>query len=214
MKILAVCAHPDDEILGVGGTLLRHSSQGDEIFICIATKAYEPEWSNNYIEKKIIEQEKVDKLLNSKKRYNLDFPAVKLNEIAYGEFNKRITGVVDEVNPDIIYTHFEQDLNFDHKYVFYACQVAARPPKFIDVYSFETPSETEWGSKAFKPNYYINIEGFLEKKIDLFKLYKSEVKNYPHPRSYKAIENLAKYRGSEVGLKYAEAFILRREVWK
>ena len=213
MKILVIAAHPDDEILGVGGTICKHINNNDEVYVCIVTKAYEPQWSKDYIERKIIEQKEVDNFLNIKKRYNLNLLTTKINTIPSGEFNFKITEIVDEVNPDILYTHFEYDLNYDHSLIFRASLVATRPPKKIKLLSFETPSSSEWSIKAFKPNYYVNIKDFLDKKINAFKIYKSEVKSYPYPRSPEGIEILARKRGSEECIEYAEAFILIRDFW-
>ncbi|NQT30410.1 MAG: PIG-L family deacetylase [Candidatus Saganbacteria bacterium] len=212
MKVLVVAAHPDDEVLGVGGTILKHTKAGDEVFVCIVTKAYEPQWPKEYMEEKIKEQEQVDNLLGVKKRFNLDLPTVKLNTLSHGEINKKIAEVVDGVNPDIIYTHFEGDLNLDHTLIFRASMVASRPPKNIKLLCFETLSETEWNNQAFLPNYWVNIGGFIDKKVEALKIYKSEVKPYPHPRSEKGVRILAQKRGLEICREHAEAFALIREI--
>lgn len=212
MNILVVAAHPDDEILGVGGTIVKHITNGNSVFVCIATKAYEPIWSKDYIEKKIAQQKKVDKYLGIKKRYNLDYPTVTLNTIPHGEFNKKITDIVDKVHPNIVYTHFESDVNYDHTILFRACLVATKPPKRISLYCFETLSETEWSNKPFIPNIWIDITNYIEKKIKAFSIYSSEVKTYPHPRSLKAIKILSEKRGIEACVKHAEAFILIRNI--
>jgi LmbE family N-acetylglucosaminyl deacetylase len=213
MKILMVAAHPDDEILGLGGTLFRHVNNRDDVYICIVTKAYEPEWSKKYIVEKINEQKKVDNFIGIKKRFNLDFPTVKLNTIPHGKLNKKITEIINSVNPDIIYTHFENDLNYDHTLIFRACMVATRPPKKIGLYCFETLSETEFNNKVFQPNKWINISKYINKKIKAFQIYKSEVKKYPHPRSIEGIEILAKRCGTEAYMKFAEAFMLIKDYW-
>ena len=213
MKVLIIAAHPDDEILGAGGTICKHVKNGDEVYICIVTKAYKPLWSEEYMKTKIKEQKNVDKLLGIKKRYNLDFPTVKLNTISHGEINKRISEIVEEIKPDIVYTHYEYDLNYDHTLIFRACMVATRPPKKIKLLCYETLSETEWNNKAFQPDLWVDITPFVEKKIRAFKIYKSEVKSYPHPRSKEGIELLAKKRGTEASMKYAEGFMLVRDYW-
>ncbi|MFX0134333.1 MAG: PIG-L deacetylase family protein [Candidatus Hodarchaeota archaeon] len=210
---MVISAHPDDEILGVGGTICKHVSDNDDVYICIATVAYEPEWSNEYIKTKVNEQKRLDKFLNIKKRYNLNFPTVKLNTIPHGDFNRKIQEVVDEVNPDIVYTHFKHDLNYDHSIVYKASNVATRPPKRIKLLCYESPSSTDWSSEVFNPNVYINIKDFMDKKIEAFKIYKSEVKEFPHPRSIKGLKILARNRGSEMCMEYAEAFMLIRDFW-
>ncbi|MBF0385934.1 MAG: PIG-L family deacetylase [Candidatus Omnitrophica bacterium] len=212
-KVLVVAAHPDDEVLGVGGTILRHVAEGDAVSVCIVTKAYEPQWPKKYMEQKIVEQKKADKILCVSKRINLGFPTVRLNTISTGEFNKKVSVLVDEIDPDIIYTHFEDDLNFDHSIIFKACLVASRPPKKIDLFCFETLSETEWSYKAFNPDFWVDIKQFIGKKISAFKIYASEVKKYPHPRSPEGIRILAQKRGMEIACEYAESFKTIRRIW-
>lgn len=205
-KILVVGAHPDDEILGVGGTILRHIAKGDDVYVLIVTKPYTPYWTEEYIKKKEDAQKKVDEFLGIKKRFNLDLPTVKLNTIPMGELNQMIGDIIFFVKPSIIYTHFEGDLNLDHSFVFHACQVACRPPRRITLISFETLSETEWGTSMFSPNTWINITDFIDKKIEAMKIYDTELREFPHPRSLKGIRILAQKRGSEACLEFAEAF--------
>lgn len=213
MRVLIIAAHPDDEILGVGGTICKHVNNGDKVFICVVTKAYEPIWTKQEMERKIIEQKKVDELLSITKRYNLDLPTIKLNTISSGEISNKISDVVNETNPNVIYTHFEGDINLDHSIVFRATMVAIRPPKKIKTLSYEVLSSTECSNIGFKPNVYVDIKGFIKKKKEAFKIYDSEVKKYPHPRSLGSIEVLAKMRGIEVVLEYAEAFKLIKDYW-
>jgi len=212
MNVLIVGAHPDDEVLGVGGTLLKHASQGDSVSVCILTHAYEPQWTADYISQKIKEQAAFDKLTGVSKRFNLDFPTITLNAVPHGELNARVADVVNEVKPDIVYSHFGGDLNEDHAAAFKACLVACRPPKRITLRLFQTPSETEWGSQMFKPNLWVDIEEFIDKKLEAFRIYASEVKETPHPRSPESLRSIAAARGSEVCLPYAEAFQTVREV--
>ena len=214
MRVLVIAAHSDDEILGVGGTILKHREIGDEVFVCIVTQGYEPEWTKEYLAKEIEEAKSVDKILEIKKRFYCGFPAAKLNIIPCGEFNKKISELVEKINPDIIYTHFENDVNKDHGIVFNSVMVATRPVnKKIRVLCFETMSSTEWNYKAFIPNFYVDIGKFVDKKVEAFLQYKSEVKSYPHPRSKEGIKILAQKRGSEVCLEYAESFMVIRSFW-
>ena len=214
MKILIVGAHPDDEILGVGGTICKHIQNKDDVYVCIVTKATERLWTKEYMETKVKEQRQVDLLLGIKGRYNLDFPTAQLNSIPHGELNRAIEAVVNTLNPDTIYTHFEHDINYDHTVVFRACMVATRPPKHIKLICFETLSETEFNNKNFIPNYWVDIEPFINKKIEAFKIYQSEIKEYPHPRSSEGIKILAKKRGMDICTRYAEAFIVIKDYWK
>lgn len=213
MKVLVMAAHPDDEVLGCGGTIARHSEKGDEVHVLIATKAYAPQWSEEYMERKAKEQKEVDALLGIKKRFNLGWPTVRLNTIASGDFNRSFGDVAKEVKPDIIYAHFPHDINIDHQLVAQAACVAARPPNRCSLLFYETLSETEWGLVQFAPSRYVVLgESQIAKKTGAFSVYESEVKNPPHPRNGQGIVGLAKKRGAEVCSEYAEAFIVAREI--
>ncbi|MBT4540738.1 N-acetylneuraminate synthase [Candidatus Woesearchaeota archaeon] len=211
-KVLVIAAHPDDEVLGVGGVLLKHKEAGDEINICIVTKGYVPEWEESDIRTKVEEGEKIDQFLCVKKRFNCGFPTAKLNAIPHGEFNKKIQEVIDEVNPDLIYTHYEEDIHKDHRVIFNGVMVATRPikDKKIDVLCFETVSSSEWNNHHFSPNHYVNITNQIDKKIELVSLYKSELKEFPHPRSRDGLKTLARKRGMDICIPYAEAFKIVR----
>ncbi len=213
MRVLVIGAHPDDEILGVGGTICKHVANNDSVFVCIVTEPYEPEWSRKYIEAKVKQQKEVDEILNIKKRFNLNLPTVKLNTIAHGDLSNRITNIINKVNPDIVYTHYEHDLNQDHIIIFRTTVVATRPPKRIKLLCYESLSSTEWATKSFQSNVYIDIKDFIEKKIDTFKIYEKEVRDFPNPRSIKGIKILARKRGTEAGMEYAEGFVLIRDLW-
>lgn len=213
MKVLVIGAHPDDEILGVGGTICKHIKNSDDVYVCIVTKSIEPRWSKEYMERKIIEQKEVDTLLNIKQRFNLDLPTTQLNIIAHGEFNSKISEIVEKVKPDIVYTHFEGDLNLDHTIVFRGTLLATKTPNRIKLLCFETLSSTENTNSYFKPNFYVEINEFIDKKLKAFKIYSSEVKKYPHTRSLEGLKILAQRRGSEICTEYAEAFILIRDYW-
>lgn len=216
MKILIIAPHPDDEVLGCGGTVAKHAKNGDEVYLCIVTKAYTPEWSEEFIKNRPKEIEKANKILGIKKTYFLDFPTVKLDTIPQKELNDAISKIVNEVNLDIFYIPHKGDLNKDHRLVFEASLVATRlaNPKVKRILSYETLSETEWGQpiEPFIPNVYVDISETFEKKIEAVKAYESELKQYPHPRSLEIVEALAKKRGSEVGVKFAEAFMLIKEI--
>jgi len=169
MRVLVIGAHPDDEILGVGGTICKHVKNGDDVSVCIVTKAIEPRWSKEYMERKLIEQNEVDTLIGIKQRFNLDLPTTKLNTIPYAELNIKISEIIEEIKPMIVYTHFEGDLNLDHSVVFNSALIATRPPNLIKLVSFETLSSTENSIKCFKPNFYVGITDFIDLKVEAFK---------------------------------------------
>ena len=216
MKILIIAPHPDDEVLGSGGTVAKHSKRGDEVYLCIVTKAYTPDWSEEFLKNRTKEIEKANKILGIKKTHFLNYPTVKLDTFPQKELNEAILKVVDEIKPDVAYIPHKGDLNKDHRLIFESSLVATRPAnhKVKRILSYETLSETEWGQsiEPFIPNVYVDVSEIFEKKIEAMKAYESELKQCPHPRSLEIIEALAKKRGSEVGVKFAEAFILIREL--
>jgi LmbE family N-acetylglucosaminyl deacetylase len=216
MKILIIAPHPDDEVLGCGGTIANHTKRRDEVHLCIVTKGYTPDWSKEFLKNRPKEVEKANKILGIKKTYFLDYPTVKLDTIPQKELNESISNVVNEVDPDIVYIPHKGDLNKDHRLVFETSLVVTRPGnhKIKRILSYETLSETEWGQpiEPFIPNVYVDISETFVTKIEAMNAYESELKQYPHPRSLEIIEALAKKRGSEVGVKFAEAFMLVREL--
>ena len=216
LKVLVIAQHPDDEVLGCGGTIAKHTKRGNEVYLCIITKAYPADWSEEFLKNRPKEIEKSNKMLGIKKTYFLNFPTVKLDTIPQKELNGLISEIVDEVKPDIVYIPHKGDLNKDHRLTFEACLVALRPVgyKVKRILSYETLSETEWGQtiEPFIPNVYVDISETFNQKIEAIKAYKSEIRRYHHPRSLEIIESLARKRGSETGIEFAEAFILIREL--
>lgn len=216
MNILVVAPHPDDEVMGCGGTIARHTQNGDAVYLLIVTKAYTPEWSEKFIKNRPKEVDAVNKILGIKKTFFLDFPTVKLDTIPQKTLNAAIEKVVKEVAPDVMYIPHKGDLNRDHRLVFEAALVATRPfHNSVDkIMSYEVLSETDWGQalEVFVPSTYIDISAVFAQKIEAMKVYSSEIKEYPHPRSFEIIETLAKKRGSECGFKMAEGFIVIREI--
>ena len=217
-KVLVIAPHPDDEVLGCGGTIAKHTSGGDEVYVCIVTKAYPPQWSEDEIKKARDEVLNVNQILGIKKTYFIDLPTVKLDTIPQKELNDLISRCVVEVQPEIIYLPHKGDINKDHGLVFDAAMVAMRPrPGAVikKVLCYETLSETEWAApsveNAFIPNVYVDISDTLETKLKAAAAYKTELKEFPHPRSLEAISALAKLRGSTIGVEAAEAFTLVRE---
>lgn len=217
-KILVIAPHPDDEVLGCGSTIAKHADQKDQVYLCVVTTTYPPRWSDEFRKNRLLEVKKVNAILGIKKTYFLNLPTVKLNMFPHHELADKIFEVVKKIKPDILYIPHQGDLNKDHRLVFEASLVAARPysqdHRIKRVLSYETPSETEWGQvlTPFLPNVYIDTTKTFKQKIAAMKIYKSEVKPYPHLRSLEFLEVLAKKRGAEVGFKLAEAFVLIREI--
>lgn len=212
-KILILAAHPDDEVLGCGGVIQRYKESKNEIYVCIVTDGSSTQYSGNkkIARQKDVECEKANKLLGVKRVFRLNFPDMKLDTIPHFEVNNKINEIVEKIKPNVIYTHSSLDVNKDHYFVNQSTQVVVRPGKsyLVKVYEYEVFSSTEWArDKAFIPNTFVNIEKYIDKKIEGFKKYRTEVRKYPHPRSPEGIKSLAKYRGLQSGYKYAEAFRL------
>lgn len=216
MRVLIISPHPDDEVLGCGGTIAKYVDRGDTVYLCIITTVYPPEWSEEYILNKKIEITNSTEILGIAKTFFLDLQAVKLDIVPQKQINDLLQKIVNETKPDIVFIPWKGDLNRDHRIVFESSLVATRPMNTTikKILAYETLSETEWGQsiEAFRPNIYEDISSYISKKLDAMRSYKSELREYPHPRSLENIEILAKKRGSEVTIKFAEAFMLIREI--
>lgn len=215
-KVLIISPHPDDETLGCGGTIAKHALSGDHVTLCIVTTAYKPNWSDEYLDTRDKQIADAVEILGIKNLIELGYHTVKLDTIPQKEITESIVKVVNEVQPDIAYIPFKGDLHRDHRIIFESALVAMRPVNCTvkKILAYETLSETEWGQPIapFIPNVYCDITDTLFKKIEAIKAYKTELKEFPHPRSLEAVEALAKKRGSEIGVRSAEAFSLVREV--
>ena len=216
-KILVVAAHPDDEVLGCGGTLLKHAKNNDEILLLFASDG---ESSRIKSKKKILYRKKqaikVAKIIKAKKPIFLNFPDNQLDKINILKIAKKFEEVVEKFKPNIVYTHHYNDLNVDHRLTFEATMIACRPlieSSVTEIYCFEILSSTDWrgiNNLNFRPNVYVDIKNYIKKKIDLMNVYEKEIKASPHPRSIESITAKAISRGSEVSLFYAESFELIR----
>jgi len=205
LKTLIVAAHPDDEILGCGGTALKQKD-------CCSLVLNKGGRENS------ISTEKVAKFMGFKEHWQYDLPDNKFDTVPLLDIIQIIEKVKNELRPQIVFTHFEYDLNIDHKITYQAVMTACRPlagEPVKEIYSFEIPSSTEWNfPRIFAPNVFVDIENTIEKKIEAFQLYDSEVREFPHPHSPEALRVIAKRWGVVSGMKSAEAFLLvRKEKW-
>jgi LmbE family N-acetylglucosaminyl deacetylase len=213
-KILVVAAHPDDEVLGAGGTILKHKSAGDEINVLFLGDGVSSRDANAAEQKKRAAQAvAAAKVLGVNKIFLEKLPDNKFDSVPLLEIVKIVEKAINIIKPGIIYTHFGEDLNIDHRLAYQAVLTACRPqPEFFvkKILAFEVLSSTEWQAKeknkSFCPNEYNDIGKFIDKKIKAMEIYNDELRKYPHPRSKEGIKILAQYRGIEVGYKYAEAF--------
>jgi LmbE family N-acetylglucosaminyl deacetylase len=223
-RILVVAAHPDDEVLGCGAVIAKHVARGSQVYVLILGQGITSRFSRlTEASKKGIaslrrQAKRAAQILGVKKIYFADFPDNSFDSVALLKIIKVIENIKKEVKPSIIYTHYRGDLNIDHRITFQAVLTATRPlpgESVKEIYSFEIPSSTEWGSQpkeVFIPNVYIDIAQTIGKKIEAFKIYTDELRQWPHPRSIKGVGVLSQKRGAEAGLNYAEAFILIRSI--
>lgn len=218
-KILVIAPHPDDEILGCGGTMFKHIVQGDNVYVCIVTHAAPPIYQKGASAGIQEAARKCHHWMGVKDTFFLNFPSVMLETVDRYKINDAILKVVQQTQTDVLYIPHYGDMQKDHQIVADACMVAARPKykhRVSKVYGYETMSETAWNApnvqNEFIPNTYVDISDFLEKKKEALSYYDSQLNPFPDARSLKSIEALAVYRGALMHMKAAEAFMLLREL--
>lgn len=222
-KILVVAAHPDDELIGCGGTMIKHKKNRDSIKVLFAFLGEDLRKDKSNIENR--EKKRAMDAIAVSKQIGIDKPlflrSIKEDDIRIfqSKINSNILSVIRRFDPEIIYTHSINDIHLDHRMTFEAVHIATRPQNNLkslkEIYSFEINSASEnyfVRNKRFEPNHYVNIEREIEKKISLLKIYKKEMLKYPNSRSIRGIKNLAAYRGNTVSLKFAEAFEIVRTI--
>jgi LmbE family N-acetylglucosaminyl deacetylase len=219
MNILVIATHPDDEVLGCGGVISRHASRGDKVDVLVVTRGAPDLYAEDQVKVLRKELDSAHAILGISAVHFLDFPAPKLDLVPTHELADAIGLQIGAIHPSVVYIPHRGDLHSDHRSVFGAALVAVRPignPAVRRVLSYETLSETEWAAPvaedAFLPSVFVDISGFLEKKKQALLAYRSQLKDFPHPRSLQAVESLARLRGSTVGVEAAEAFQLIREI--
>jgi len=219
-KVLIIAAHMDDEVLGCGGLIVRHKSNGNKvsvIFVANRTYGHKFDSARNMIEKEHTMNAKA--VLGYDREIFLNLTDERL-DASLQDIIIPLEKYVMSIKPEIVYLPFNNDNNQDHRAVFDAARVVLRPlaTSFIEtVCMYEVPSSTEQSpplpENAFLPNYYVDITKSIEKKIAAYKCYQTEKRKYPHPRSEKGLRILAQKRGIEIGFKYAEAFMILRQKW-
>ncbi len=221
MKILVLAAHPDDEVYGMGGTIAKLSDSGHHVYTLILTEGCSTQYSGNeeIIDIKKEEANLANEILGVKKVFFCDLPDMRLDSLDHVEINKNIEKYMEIIEPDIVFTHHNGDVNKDHRLIFESTLVATRPvlgSSVKKVYTYQVPSSTEWGAPlendVFIPNTFIDIERYTDKKRLAIEAYKSELRDFPHPRSVKAVQIYDQAAGIKVGLEYAEAFCLIRAI--
>lgn len=226
--VLVVAAHPDDEVLGVGGTAARYAAAGDRVYALILgegqtsrgvhrediDRAVVAELHQNTIESA--------KAIGYQEVFFADFPDNRFDQVDLLDLVKVVERQIQELQPQIVYTHYSGDLNIDHQYTARAVLTATRPIGAYcveEVYAFETLSSSEWNfdywaQSAFSPNVFVNISAYYAKKEQAMKCYISELCQFPHPRSLEGMDVLSKTRGMAAGMERAEAFMLLRKMEK
>ena len=215
-KALVIAVHPDDETLGCGGTLLKHKANNDEIHWLICTAI-----NKNQSKYKVREQEieKISKMYDFNGVHKLELNTMQVDEYSISELIEKISKVIKKVQPNIIYLPFKGDVHSDHRKIFeaaFSCTKTFRYPFIKNMYMMENLSETEFAPSTmgdnFVPNVFFDISKYLDKKIQLMKIFESEIDMHPFPRSEKNIKALATFRGASCGCEYAESFMLLKEI--
>ena len=220
MKILVIAPHPDDELLGCGGALLRRKSEGAILGWVIMTKISEDTgWSKNSVQERENEIEQVRKGLGVQPEhlFQLGFPTTKLDTFPMGELIAKISEEFQSFQPEEVLVPYQGDVHSDHQITFKAVAACIKWFRYSSVrrvLAYETLSETEFGldpQSSFQPNVFVDITNFMERKLELLRIYQSEIDEFPFPRSEKAIKALAQFRGCNSGFEYAEGFKLLLE---
>jgi LmbE family N-acetylglucosaminyl deacetylase len=221
MRILTVAAHPDDETLGAGGTMARLSAASHEVHVCILTEGVTAR--HRHMDRQQECAMRACAALGVSDVVFCGLPDQRLDSLPLLEVITPIEKCIGEIRPDLIFTHFSQDANQDHRVVFQATLVAARPmadASVTTVLCYETASSTEWAApfagSVFSPNLFVDISGTLPVKLNALRAYEEtftgEMRPFPHPRSYEALEAISRRHGAIAGVGAAEAFMLVRHV--
>lgn len=226
-KVLVVAAHPDDELLGCGGTMAGHVARGDEVVVAFLAEGLTARDPRRDVEKR---SEEMTRLRQAARAANgvlgvgavefFDFPDNRLDSVDRLDLIKVVEDLLARHQPELLYTHHAGDLNVDHRRVQEAVVTACRPIQgqcsVRTMLFFEVASSTEWqvphSLPPFCPNWFVNIESTLESKLSALKHYDGELRPFPHPRSAQAVEALARVRGAASGYHAAEGFMLGRRL--
>ncbi|YAG11728.1 GlcNAc-PI de-N-acetylase [Nostoc sp. DSM 114161] len=225
-KVLVIGAHPDDEVLGCGGTIAKHIQQGDRVDVLILAEgatSRTPQRDRQKLQNELSAlaeaAHQASEILGVTSLKLHDFPDNRMDSCNLLDIIKVIEQEIIKYQPDTIYTHHNGDVNIDHRRIHEAVITATRPIPGSTVKTllfFEVASSTEWqtpgSAPAFTPNWFVDISETLSLKLKALVVYESEMRPWPHARSMEALEHLARWRGASVGLKAAEAFVLGRNL--
>lgn len=221
MKSLIIAPHPDDELLGCGGTLLKRVAEGNTVgWVLMTAISVDKGWTKQQVEKREDEIERVRKGLgiNPRYLYRLNFPSAELDQITSSNLINRLSKVVQDFKPEELFLPHPGDIHSDHRVTFAvtsACTKWFRYPSIKRVMTYETLSETDFGldqvAGVFRPNLFVDITSYLQRKMELLSVYQSEIGEHPFPRSLDSVAAQALLRGAQRGVKAAEAFQVLRE---
>jgi LmbE family N-acetylglucosaminyl deacetylase len=218
MKTIVIAPHPDDEVLGVGGTLLRRKSEGAKVAWLVVTGiSVGSGWSKEKVKQRADEVKRVTELFGFDEVFMLNFPTTQLDCVPMSDLVAGISEAFRSFEPEEVFVPHPSDVHTDHRMVFDAaasCTKWFRYPSVKRILAYETLSETDFGlgtDQGFRPNVFVDIEPFLDDKLRAMDIYASELGAFPFPRSHEAIRALATLRGAASGFKAAEAFELLRE---
>ena len=220
MRVLVLAAHPDDEVLGMGGTLCLHAAeQGDEVRVVCVTDGSSTQYPGDteVRERKNEEARAAAEVLGVTDYVHLDLPDMRLDTLAHVELNAVVEGQIRDVAPEVVYTP-HPDVNLDHRALFDSVAVAARPTPGQPVrrlLTYAPTSSTEWTPAAtnwFVPNWFVDITVTFERKLEAFATFETERRDYPHPRNDRALRAHAELYGATVGCEYAEPFVVVRNI--
>ena len=219
-RALILAPHPDDEVLGVGGTIAKWAGTGEfEVHVAIMTVGGPPLFEQADVERVRTEAEQANEVLGVTAVHFAGLPAAELDSVPHHELNAAISSIVGAVSPSVVFVPFLGDVHLDHPHGFQSAMVALRPApgaEIESIYAYETVSETNWNAPfvtpAFVPNTYIDISGWLDIKLAAMSAYQSQLREFPDERSLQALRALAEHRGSTVGVPAAEAFVQIRRI--
>jgi LmbE family N-acetylglucosaminyl deacetylase len=216
---VVIAPHPDDEVLGCGGTIARLTAQGAQVHVLLMTRGMAPRFTPAQVDQVIAETQDAHRILGVTQLHRLDLPAAELDTLPIADVNARVDEVLRRVQPDTLFLPFIGDIHFDHQVAFTSGMVFARPRSAMTparVYAYETLSETNWYAPGitptFTPNMFVDIGEQLDRKLSAFACFKSQVKDFPDERSIEALTALARLRGANVFRSAAEAFQIVRQI--
>ncbi len=220
-KVGFIAVHPDDESLGCGGTILKHKANSDDIIWIILTKLTEKRGiSKEVIKKRIREINQVSRAYHFHKVYALDHETTQLDSASKPALINELSSIFNKHKIDSLYIPNRSDIHSDHRIAFECIMSASKTfnhPYIHKIFMYECISETEFApallENAFVPNYFVDISKYMDKKIKILNIYKSEIKDHPYPRSNTNFKALAAFRGAQAGVPYAEAFMILRDIW-